>query len=526
MSLSRVRCRAQIGLDSIPVEVQVHLAAGLPQFNIVGLAATEVKESRDRVRSALNHCGFSLPPGRITVNLAPADLPKDGGRFDLAIALAILVAAGHLPARGEDSHEFLGELGLAGELRAIRGALPAALAVHRCGRQLIAPCDNEAELALLPAGSLQIATDLMEVCAWWRDGQGLRAPGAGRGSGRATDASSTPEESDALQDDPRLDVAQLDDVQGQSLGKEALQVAAAGGHSVLFVGPPGCGKSMLAHRLPGILPALTDQERLQVAMVASLLPPALAGMSPHTRWQRPFRAPHHSASANAIIGGGSRVMPGEISLAHGGVLFLDELPEFDRRVLEALREPLETGSVAIARVGLRIEYPARFQLVAAMNPCPCGFFGSSARECKCRPQDVARYRARLSGPLLDRIDLRVGVQVPNAQSDRRVAGDCSAYSQTAVRERVAAARSLQWQRQACANVDLLAKDIECMGISRSARAALHRISAKRALSLRAQHRILRVARTLADLQSPDCTQAIEHAHIGQALQLRQALEAD
>lgn len=517
MTVAKLRTRAQVGLESIPIDVQVHLAAGLPQFNVVGLAATEVKESRERVRAALSHCGFPLPPGRITVNLAPADLPKDGGRFDLAIALAILLAAGHLPLRAQDHHEFLGELGLAGEIRAVRGALPTAVAVHKAGRCLIAPSDNAGELALLAQNSIRVAGSLMAVCAWWRGEAEL--PQA------ELDAESLPR---SLTDDAAY---RLDDVLGQTLGKRALEVAAAGEHSLLYVGPPGCGKSMLARRLPTILPPMTHAEQLSMAMVNSLSAPALSAVAQTAGITRPFRAPHHSASASAIIGGGSRLMPGEISLAHGGVLFLDELPEFDRRVLEALREPLETGTVAIARVGLRAEYPARFQLVAAMNPCPCGYFATQIRECRCRPQDVSRYCGRLSGPLLDRIDLRVslpavmGTAVEAAAEGSPSAEDAKTR-QASLCARIAAARALQVSRQGKPNTRLLAKEIESMGISLKARAALQGIAAKRALSLRAQHRILRVARTLADLQSPETSQPISHVHVGEAIQLRQALESD
>ena len=514
MSVSRLRCRAQLGLESIPVEVEVHLASGLPQFNIVGLAATEVKESRERVRSALGHCGYVLPPGRITVNLAPADLPKDGGRFDLAIALGILLAAGQLPAGPDQDHEFVGELGLAGEVRAVRGVLPTAIAVQRAGRCLLAPHDNAAELGLLPPETILVVQSLMDVCAWWRNERELPT------ALQARNVSATPRSSVLL----KAQRLWLDDVQGQAIGKRALQVAAAGEHSLLYVGPPGCGKSMLARRLPGILPPMTDAERLQIAMMNSLLSPALAASAGGDGIQRPFRAPHNSASANAIIGGGNRLMPGEISLAHGGVLFLDELPEFDRRVLEALREPLDTGTVALARVGLRAEYPARFQLVAAMNPCPCGYAGTS-RECRCSMQDITRYRARLSGPLLDRIDLRVTLQpVTENAAEGSVADSVTESRQAEICEQVAAARALQVGRQGAANASLVAKEIESMGISLKARAALQRIAAKRALSLRAQHRVLRVSRTLADMQSPLLTQPIELWHISEALQLRQALE--
>lgn len=525
MGVASLGCRAQFGLDSIPIEVQVHLAAGLPQFNVVGLAATEVKESRERVRAALVQSGYTLPPGRITVNLAPADLPKDSGRFDLTIALGILWASGQLPEPAVVG-EFLGELGLDGALRPVRGALPTAMAIERSGCRLIAPQGNAAELALMSQSeSVRVAGTLADVCAWWRGEADLPTP--------ATFLKDQACDKDIYHKEfspEGLSDLSLDDVIGQALGKRALEVAAAGEHSLLYVGPPGCGKSMLARRLPSLLPPPTEEERLQIAMMASLTSSTLISDYAFERqkecFSRPFRAPHHTASANALIGGGSRPIPGEISLANGGVLFLDELPEFDRRVLEALREPLESGTVAVARVGVRWEFPARCQLVAAMNPCPCGYFGSALRECRCRPQEVARYRARLSGPLLDRIDLRVSLHAVNSaksENHTRVEGQMNTV---AVCERVAAARRLQQQRQGRSNCQLAAKDIEQMGIAQEARSALQRLAVRRALSLRSQHRILRVARTLSDLQNPDSTAPITTSHVAEALQLRQALESD
>ena len=414
MALARVACRAQVGLAAPPVEVEAHLGAGLPCFTLVGLAGTEVKESKERVRAALVNSGFDFPAGRITVNLAPADLPKDGGRFDLAVAVAILLASGQLrPRQDLARHEFLGELGLDGGIRVVRGALPAAAAAAQAGRSLVLPCGNAADLRWLPDARVMTAPSLLALCAQLEGRSiedGAQAGGDGRDAAYAVVSGPTtgPTAGDAAppgDDAPAEGALRLADVCGQALGKRALEVAAGGGHSLLFVGPPGCGKSMLAQRLPGLLPPLEPQEALEVALIASVAgtpaPQARRGAR-GARLPRPFRAPHHTASASAVIGGGRDARPGEITLAHRGVLFLDELPEFDRRVLEALREPLETGQVVVSRVGQQSEYPAAFQLVAAMNPCPCGHAGG--RACRCPSSQLERYRARISGPLLDRLD--------------------------------------------------------------------------------------------------------------------------
>ena len=521
MTLARVACRAQVGLAAPPVQVEAHLGAGLPSFSIVGLAATEVKESKERVRAALVNAGFEFPAGRITVNLAPADLPKDGGRFDLAVAVAILVASGQLRPRHDLSGtEFLGELALDGALRGVRGALPAAAAAAQVGHDIVLPRGDAQGLMWLPGVRAHAVGSLLEVCAllegreWQEPEREVAAIDAAAGCA------------------PSAPPPRLDDVCGQALGKRALQVAAAGGHSLLFVGPPGCGKSMLAQRLPVLLPPLAPQEALEVAMIASIAPTAstassmagseaasvTADASRGRGPPRPFRAPHHTASAGAIIGGGSDARPGEITLAHRGVLFLDELPEFDRRVLEALREPLESGRVAVSRAGQQAEYPAAFQLVAAMNPCPCGRAGGPG--CRCKPAQVERYRARLSGPLLDRLDIRVTLAAVGdadlAEHRRRAPCDDSP-----LRARIAAARERQWQRQGCLNAALPAAGLEeRLGVSPGAERLLASARGPLALSLRARHRCLRVARSLADLSG---SAVLDETHLAEALALRRGL---
>ncbi|MDR1854631.1 MAG: YifB family Mg chelatase-like AAA ATPase, partial [Azoarcus sp.] len=472
MTLALVRTRALDGLAAPEVSVEVHLANGLPSFTLVGLPDTEVREARDRVRAALVTSRFEFPQRRITVNLAPADLPKEGGRFDLPIALGILAASGQIKGRALAGSEFCGELSLDGSLRGIRGALAAALAAGKAGRALVLPGGNADEAALARGVTVLPANSLLDVCAHLA-GHAPIEPFAA--APRATDAGLAPD---------------LADVRGQFQARRALEVAAAGGHSLLLFGPPGTGKSMLAQRLPGLLPPLDEKEALESAAVHSLI-----GAFDATRWGvRPFRAPHHSASASAVIGGGSIPQPGEVSLAHHGVLFLDELPEFDRRVLESLREPLETGTVSVARTRRRAEFPARFQLVAAMNPCPCGYAGHPAKSCTCSVHQIARYRSRLSGPLLDRIDLTIEVPaVSFAEISTRAAGESSAT----VRERVVAARERQMARQGVPNARLEAGRVESLCAPDAAGAALLEAAMQRLnLSGRAYHRVLRVARTL------------------------------
>ncbi|MFN4236576.1 MAG: YifB family Mg chelatase-like AAA ATPase [Vogesella sp.] len=497
MSLAVCVSRALAGVSAPEVAVEVHLANGLPAFTLVGLPDTEVKESKERVRAAIVQSGFDFPARRITVNLAPADLPKESGRFDLPIAIALLAADGQLPVAALDAYELAGELGLGGELRPVRGALAMVAAARGSGRSFILPRLSASEAALVQGVQVLAADNLQAVCAHLAGV--VRLP--------VLEADIPPILASAYPD--------LAEVKGQGLARLALEVAAAGGHNLLMQGPPGTGKSMLAARLPGILPAMNQDEALESAAVQSL---ASSGFDARSWCVRPFRHPHHTASAVALVGGGSDPRPGEITLAHHGVLFLDELPEFDRKVLEVLREPLETGEIHISRAARQVCFPARFQLLAAMNPCPCGYLGHPRRACRCTPEQVSRYRGKLSGPLLDRFDLMVEVGALTLEELQVLP---AAEDSAAVRARVDAARERQWLRQQKCNAALSVTELTshcCMPIElqQQVQAMLERLD----LSARAYFRVLRVARTLADLAD---SSDVQRQHLLQAIQFRRGL---
>ncbi|MQA20828.1 YifB family Mg chelatase-like AAA ATPase [Rugamonas rivuli] len=500
MSLAVLKSRALAGMEAQEVSVEVHLANGLPAFTIVGLADTEVKEAKDRVRAAIQNGGFEFPAQRITVNLAPADLPKESGRFDLPIALGILAASKQIPSSRLHQYEFAGELSLSGELRPIRGALAMSLATRRDGGTLafILPLANADEAALVGNAAIYPAQSLLQVC--------------GHFAAKSVESMLSRHESAPLV--AQLEYPDFADVKGQVFVKRALEVAAAGNHSILLVGPPGAGKTMLAARFAGLLPEMTDEEALEAAAVQSL-----TGNFRIEHWKRrPFRSPHHTSSGVALVGGGSVPRPGEISLAHRGVLFLDELPEFARSVLDVLREPMESGRITISRAARQADFPAHFQLIAAMNPCPCGYLGHTSGLCHCSPDLIQRYQGRVSGPLLDRIDIQMEVAAVDPEI---LAADADGESSRTIAARVQAATDIQLQRQGKRNQYLSTREIDqyCKP-DRPGKAQLKQSMQHFQWSGRAYHRILRVARTIADLAG---SERILLAHVSEAIQYRQAL---